>query len=61
MDKQLEQTLVVLLAKEGLEPKEGDLERFGPLLEQYAATLNVLRSVDVSDEEIAGTFRPEWK
>ena len=33
MDRTLEETLRALLAKEGLEPKEGDLERFGPLLE----------------------------
>lgn len=61
MDKSLEESLRVLLAKEGLEPKEGDLERFGSLLEQYVATLKALRSVDVGQEEIAGTFHPEWK
>ena len=61
MDKALEQTLKVLLAKEGLEPKEGDLEQFAPLLEKYVETLKVLRSVDVGAEEIAGTFHPEWK
>lgn len=61
MDKKLEHTVLVLLEKEGLEARPGDLERFGPLLEQYAATLEVLRSVDVADEEIAGTFHPEWK
>jgi hypothetical protein len=61
MNKTLEETLRVLLAKEELEPKEGDLERFGPLLEQYIATLKTLRAVDVGDEEIAGTFHPEWK
>jgi hypothetical protein len=60
MDKKLAQTLAVLLEKEGLEPKEGDLERFGPLLEQYVATLETLRSVNVGEEEIAGTFHPEW-
>ena len=61
MDKSLEESLRVLLAKEGLEPKEGDLEKFGPLLEQYVATLKTLRSVDVGQEEIAGTFHPEGK
>jgi hypothetical protein len=61
MNKTLEETLRVLLAKEDLEPKEGDLERFGPLLEQYIVTLKTLRAVDVSDEEIAGAFHPEWK
>jgi hypothetical protein len=61
MDKQLEQTLIMLLAREGLEAKDGDLERFGPLLEQYVATLKTLRSVDVGEEELAGTFHPESK
>ena len=61
MDRTLEETLRALLAKEGLEPKEGDLERFGPLLEQYVATLKTLRGVDVGEEEIASTFHPESK
>lgn len=61
MDKSLEQIILVLLAKEGLEAKEGDLEKFGPLVEQYVATLKSLREVDVGGEEIAGTFRPERK
>jgi hypothetical protein len=61
MDKAFEQSLLTLLAKEGLEPKEGDLERFGPLLEQYVATLKTLRQVDVGEEEIALTFHPESK
>ncbi|MGH7824849.1 MAG: hypothetical protein ACREQ7_06695 [Candidatus Binatia bacterium] len=59
MDQKLAQNLAVLLQKEGLEPKEGDLERFRPLLEQYVTTLETLRSVDVGQEEIAGTFHPE--
>jgi hypothetical protein len=61
MNSKLAQTLAVLLEKERLEPKDGDLERFGSLLEQYVATLETLRSVDVGEEEIAGTFHPEWK
>jgi len=61
MEKNLEAMLRVLLAKEGLEPKEGDLENFSPLLETYVATLKRLRAVDVGVEEIAGTFHPERK
>jgi hypothetical protein len=61
MDKSLEQLVLALLAKEGLEAREGDLEQFGSLLEEYAATLKSLREVDVGTEEIAGTFHPEWK
>jgi hypothetical protein len=60
MDEKLAQALVVLLEKEGLNPKEGDLEGFAPLLEKYVATLETLRSVDVGEEEIAITFNPEW-
>ncbi len=61
MDRELEQILRALLSKEGLEPREGDLERFGPLLERYMETLRALRSIDVGDEEIACTFDPAWK
>jgi hypothetical protein len=61
MDRTLEEAVRALLAKEGLEAKEGDLERFGPLLEQYVATLETLRGIDVAEEEIAGTFHPERK
>jgi len=61
VDKSLEQLVLVLLAKEGLEPKEGDLEKFAPLLEKYVAVLAELRAVDVGSEEIAGTFHPEAK
>jgi hypothetical protein len=61
MDTTLAQTLAELLQKQRLEPKDGDLERFASLLEQYMATLETLRSVNVGEEEIAGTFHPEWK
>ena len=59
MDRKLEETVRALLAKEGLEAKEGDLERFGPLLEQYVATLETLRGVELGEEEIAGIFHPQ--
>lgn len=61
MEKSLEEILRVLLAKEELEPKDGDLEKFAPLLEQYLAVLKTLRAVDVGAAEIAGTFHPEAK
>ena len=61
MDRKLEETVRALLAKEGLEAKEGDLERFGPLLEQYVATLETLRGVELGEEEIAGIFHPQGK
>ncbi|TMA10017.1 MAG: hypothetical protein E6J89_11570 [Deltaproteobacteria bacterium] len=59
MEKLTEQTLKALLAQAGLEPKEGDLERFEKLMDTYVAALKTLHSVDVSDEEIAPTFHPE--
>ena len=60
MDKALEQSLVVLLAKEGLEPKEGDLEEFAMIIELYVRNLKTLHSVSLGSEEVAGVFRPEW-
>ncbi len=60
MEKRTEQTLVALLAQSGLEPKEGDLERFGKLIDTYVAALEALHSVDLADEELAPTFHPEW-
>ena len=60
MDKALEQTLNALLAREGLEPREGDLQEFARIIELYAATLKTLHSVNLDSEEVAGVFRPEW-
>ncbi|HEX9143361.1 MAG TPA: hypothetical protein VGA09_03750 [Candidatus Binatia bacterium] len=60
MEKLLEQSLTALLAREGLEPKEGDLEQFSKIIELYMATLKTLHSVNLGDEEIAPVFKPEW-
>ena len=60
MEKLTEQSLNALLAQAGLEPKEGDLERFGQLIDTYMAALKALHSVDLGDEEIGPTFHPEW-
>ena len=54
------QSLILLLKRAGIEPDDDDLERFRPLIEQYLAALGELHSFDVSDEEIAPTFRPQW-
>lgn len=59
MEKVTEQALTALLAQSGLEPKEGDLERFGKLIDTYVAALRALHSVDLSEEEFAPTFDPE--
>ncbi|MCZ6623015.1 MAG: hypothetical protein O7B35_02070 [Deltaproteobacteria bacterium] len=61
MEKSTEQTLKALLTQSGLEPKEGDLERFGKLIDTYMAALQALHSVDLADEEFAPTFHPERK
>jgi hypothetical protein len=60
MDNLIEQSLNALLAREGLEPKEGDLEEFAKIIELYMGNLKTLYSVDLGAEEVAGVFRPEW-
>jgi hypothetical protein len=60
MDKVVEQSLNALLAREGLEPRQGDLQEFTRIIELYVETLKMLHSVDLGAEEVAGVFRPEW-
>lgn len=60
MDKLIEESLNALLAREGLQPKPGDLEEFAKIIELYMANLKTLHSVDLGAEEIAPVFRPEW-
>jgi hypothetical protein len=60
MDKLIEESLNALLAREGLQPKPGDLEEFEKIIELYMANLKTLHSVDLGAEEIAPVFRPEW-
>ena len=60
MDKLIEQSLKALLALEGLEPKEGDLEQFAEIIELYMGNLKTLHSVDLGAEELGPVFRPEW-
>jgi hypothetical protein len=60
MDKLIEQSLKALLAREGLEPKEGDLEQFAEIIELYMGNLRTLHSVDLGAEELGPVFRPEW-
>lgn len=61
MEKTIEQSLKALLAQAGLEPKDGDLEQFGDVLDTYIASLKALHSVDLTEEEIAPTFNPKSK
>ena len=60
MDKLIEQSLRTLLAREGLEPKEGDLEQFAEIIELYVDNLKMLHSVNLGAEELGPVFRPEW-
>ena len=60
MDKLIEQSLMALLAREGLEPKEGDLEQFAEIIELYVGNLKILHSVNLGAEELGPVFRPEW-
>ena len=60
MDKLTEKHLSTLLAQAGVEPKEGDLERFGQVIDTYMAALKALHSIDLGEEEIAPVFHPEW-
>lgn len=60
MDKLIEQSLTALLAREGLQPKEGDLKEFEKIIELYVGNLKQLHSIDLGSEELAPVFRPEW-
>lgn len=60
MDKLIEQSLMALLAREGLQPKEGDLEQFAKIIELYMVNLKQLHSISLGAEELAPVFRPEW-
>ncbi len=60
MEKVTEMMLTALLDQAGVEPKDGDLERLGRVIDTYTAALKALHSVDLGDEEIAPIFHPEW-
>ena len=60
MDKVIEQSLMAQLAREGLEPRAGDLEEFAKIIELYLDNLKTLHSVNLGAEELAPVFRPEW-
>jgi hypothetical protein len=59
MKKATEQTIKALLDQFGLEPKDGDFERFGDVLDLYVANLEKLRALDLGDEEVGPTFNPK--
>ena len=59
MDKLIEQNLLAVLKREGLEPKPGDLEQFSEIIGLYMENLKQLHSVNLGAEELAPVFRPE--
>lgn len=60
MEKIIEQSLMAQLAREGLEPRPGDLEEFAKIIDLYLDNLKTLHSVNLGAEELAPVFRPEW-
>ena len=60
MEKIIEQSLMAQLAREGLEPRAGDLEEFAKIIELYVENLKTLHSVNLGAEELGPVFRPEW-
>jgi hypothetical protein len=60
MDRLIEQSLTAILAREGLEPKDGDLEQFSKIIELYVQNLKQLHSVNLGAEELGPVFRPDW-
>ena len=60
MDKLIEENLLAVLKREGLEPREGDLEQFAKIIELYIENLKQLHSVNLGADELAPVFRPEW-
>jgi hypothetical protein len=60
MNKLIEENLIAVLKRQGLEPKPGDLEQFAEIIDLYVENLKQLHSVNLGAEELAPVFRPEW-
>ena len=60
MDKLIEQNLLAVLQREGLEPEPGDLEQFSEIIGLYMENLKQLHAVNLGAEELGPVFRPEW-
>jgi hypothetical protein len=60
MKKVIEDNLIAVLRREGLEAKPADLEQFSEIIELYMENLQQLHSVNLGAEELGPVFRPEW-
>ena len=60
MNKLIEENLMAVLKREGLQPTPGDLEQFSEIIELYMENLKQLHSVNLGAEELGPVFRPEW-
>jgi|SRR5687767_1716017 hypothetical protein len=60
MDKVIEENLMAVLKREGLQPMPGDLEQFSSIIELYMENLKQLHSVNLGADELAPVFRPDW-
>lgn len=60
MNKLIEENLLAVLKREGLEPKPGDLEQFAEIIDLYMENLKQLHAVNLGAEEPGPVFRPEW-
>ncbi len=61
MNKLIEENLLAVLKREGLQPRLGDLEQFSEIIELYMDNLKQLHSVNLGGEEFSPVFHPEWK
>lgn len=60
MNKLIEEHLMAVLKREGLQPRPGELEQFSEIIELYVENLKQLHSVNLGADELAPVFRPEW-
>ena len=61
MNRLIEENLLAVLKREGLQPRLGDLAQFSEIIELYMENLKQLHSVNLGADEFAPVFRPEWK
>ena len=60
MNRVIEENLIAVLKREGLEAKPSDLEQFSEIIELYMENLKQLHSINLGAEELGPVFRPEW-